>query len=327
MVSAHGKGAIDEHHPLHVGAFGIATRPDAMRFLEAHPPDACLFLGTSLNECSTGAWSPRLAGIPSKIHIDRDAARLGRGFPVEHAIAADIGDVLAVLAEAVPRTTAFAASTTKTSRAEGDDLHAVDGEVHPRSLLRALGRSLPRSCRVVSDIGNCMLWAIQELELTRDQAFFVPMSLGSMGSGIGAAVGLVASSPATPTLCLAGDCAMLMLGAELHTAVAAEHPLKVVVLNDGGHGTVDAGLGMLGLRGASVRFPKRVDFAAWARALGFEARVVHTQGDLARFDWASFWSSGTPTFLDVHIDPSVPPPLDLRIKGLGAPGLASAVDG
>ena len=28
MVSAHGKGTFDERHPLHVGAFGIATRPD-----------------------------------------------------------------------------------------------------------------------------------------------------------------------------------------------------------------------------------------------------------------------------------------------------------
>jgi acetolactate synthase I/II/III large subunit len=243
---------------------------------------------------------------------------------VEHAIAADVGEAFAVLAEAPARTTAFAGRRPPAAERDGEGAHAVDREVHPGALIRALGRSMPPRCRVVSDIGTCMLWAIRELTLADDQAFFVPMSLGSMGSGIGAAVGLQIRSPAVPTLCLAGDCAMLMLGGELHTASAAGgHPIKVVVLNDGGHGTVDAGLGLLGLRGASVRFPDRVDFASWARALHFDAHVVRTNGDLARFDWASFWSGATPSLVDVHVDPSVPPPLDLRIKGLCAPGLVS----
>lgn len=330
MVSAHGKGTFDEHHPLFAGGFGFGSGPEGMRFLEEHRPDACLFLCTSLSESTTAAWSPLLTRIPTKVQIDRDPARMGRGFPVEHAIAADVGDVFGVLVEAEPRLTVKGDSPspppliTKAVRPEIDGDHPLNAEVNPRSLLRAIQRALPPKCRVVSDIGTCMLWAIQELALTRDQAFYVPLGLGSMGSGIGAAVGLTIKSPAIPTLCLAGDGAMLMSGGELHTAsVTAGRPLKVVVLNDGGHGTVDAGLDMLGLRGADVRFPARVDFASWARALRFEGHVVRNHGELARFDWASFWASPAPSLVDVHVDPKVAPPLGPRIKGLGVPGLVS----
>lgn len=330
IVSAHGKGTFDERHPLYAGAFGFGAGPEGTRFLEDHRPDACLFLCTSLGESSTGAWSPLLTGIPWKAQIDRDPSRMGRGFPVEHAIAADVGEAFAVLVEEPSRTSSAGSSAyppfpaLKAARPESDGDHHADRDVHPRALLRSIQRSLPPRCRIVSDIGNCMLWSIQELTLSGDQSFFVPLGLGSMGSGIGAAVGLAVTSPSTPTLCLVGDCAMLMFGGELHTvSVTAGRPLKLVVLNDGGHGTVAAGLDMLGLQGADVRFPQRVDFAGFARALRFDAHVVKNHGDLAGFDWGSFWSAPTPSLVDVHVDPSVPPPLGLRIKGLGVPGLVA----
>lgn len=323
MVTAHGKGAFDELHPLYVGCFGIASGTRSMRFLEQYDPTACLFVGTSLNECSTAAWNPILERIPLKIQVDRDRARIGRAFSVEHPIVEDLDKIFIALANAKAQRGPFSWNT------HGEILRAppqfdMTREVHPQLLLQELNRSLPESCCVVTDIGNAMLWAIQELQVRPGQEFFVPMGLGSMGSGIGAAVGLQVGSPRLPVLCIAGDCSMLMSGAELHTASAVGLPVKVIVLNDGGHGTVAAGLDMLQLTGASVRFRQRVDFSLWARALHFDTHVLRTGAELAGFDWAGFWKASRPTLLDVHIDPTVPPPLDVRLKGLknrGTPGL------
>jgi len=193
----------------------------------------------------------------------------------------------------------------------------VPGAIHPATLVQALAEVLPDDALVFADIGNTMAWVIHHLPIGRRQELYVPMALGPMGSGLCAAIGAQAARRDRPVVVLIGDCAMMMHGTELLTALGARLPVKVLVLNDGGHGMVEHGLTLLGMRAAGLRFERRVDFIAFGQALGVRARRFDDPDAFRRFDWQREWETPEPWLLDVSIDPTAVPPILSRTRVLG----------
>ncbi len=323
LVTSHGKGILADDHPLLMGTFGFAAPESSMARLEAYRPDVLLFLGTDLGETSTAGWSPLLAKPRVKIHVDWDARRFDRVYRVEIPVRAEIACFLARLVEtrssskpSKPAWSAAAATTERPANLNAPPAGAA-GCLHPVALMGALADSLPDDALVFADIGNSMAWAIRHLPVRGRQELFVPMALGPMGSGLGAAIGAQASRPDRPVVVLTGDCAMMMHGTEMLTALEAGLPVKTFVLNDGGHGMVEHGLGLLGMPAEGLRFRRRVDFLAFARALGVRAVQFDNPAALAAFDWRAEWRTPEPLLVDLIVDAAVVPPILSRTRVLG----------
>jgi acetolactate synthase-1/2/3 large subunit len=334
LVTSHAKGALSEDHPLFLGTFGFAAPPASTGFLQAYAPDVLVFLGTDLGETSTAGWSPLLARPPIKIHVDHDERSFNRNYRVQIAVRAQIGTFLARLVarwqtrgpDADPRRAQrlWAVCSSRPPRIEAPASFATSGPMHPAALMEDLHTQLPDDALIFADIGNTMAWAIHHLAIRGRQEFYVPMGLGAMGSGLCAAIGAKAARPERPVVALVGDCAMMMHGTELLTASLAGVGVKVLVLNDGGHGMVEHGLQLLGMPADGLRFPRRVDFAAFGRALGVPAIHVRDLNQLRQLDWSRHLRSRQPLIVDLAIDPSAVPPILARTRVLGIGGGPSA---
>jgi acetolactate synthase I/II/III large subunit len=317
ITTTHGRGAVAEDDPCFFGTFGFASDGAGREFLQSYEPDAIAFLGTGLGEMSTAGWSKLLAEPAFKLHVDIDRTKFNRGYQVEGTIENDVSVVLHDLEQRAPLNERFPVRP-RTSMVVPGSRAATNGEgVHPRELFRELSELLPERSVVFADIGNSIAWAFRELGLGSQRQLFVPLGLSSMGSGLGAALGAATYWQDRPMVCVAGDCATLMQGSELKTAVENAVPLKVIVLNDGGHGMVHHGSRLIGLKNTHVLFQKRVDFEAYGRALGLHAENVRTAEQWREFDLRAFLDAPGPALLDVWIDRAVVPPIGDRAQVLG----------
>ena len=97
-----GKGCLHEDHPLLLGQTGLLghCRSPTTR---AATRISILAVGTRLAEANSSSWDSRFTfAIPPTrlIHIDADAAEIGRNYPTELGVVADAKAALGVLAEA-----------------------------------------------------------------------------------------------------------------------------------------------------------------------------------------------------------------------------------
>jgi acetolactate synthase-1/2/3 large subunit len=100
-----GKGCMHEDHPLLLGMTGFWGTPIANEMCRT--ADLILAVGTRLAEASSSSWDPRFTfAIPPGrlMHIDIDAAEIGRNFPTEFGVVADAKLALGSLAAAARAT-------------------------------------------------------------------------------------------------------------------------------------------------------------------------------------------------------------------------------
>jgi acetolactate synthase-1/2/3 large subunit len=139
------------------------------------------------------------------------------------------------------------------------------------------------------------------LEVREGGRFHTSLGFGSMGSGLCMAIGYQMGAPSRRVFALCGDGCFLMYGAELVTAVHHRVPVTIVVINDSRLNMCDHG--MRDLYGSSTDMTTPlVDFAAAARAVGAEGRVVRTREELVA---ALTTPVDGPTVIDVRVDPEV----------------------
>jgi acetolactate synthase-1/2/3 large subunit len=322
ITPTHGRGALDEQNPLFCGTFGFASDGAGRAYLEQAEPDAILFLGTGLGEMATGGWSALLARPAFKLHVDLDRSKFDRAYSVQGGLERDLRLVLSELASLPQRTCNGAQQATRTSLVvprAGADTGPVDAHlpVHPRRLFQRVSRHAPEECTFFADIGNTLAWAFNMMPLGPQQQLFAPLGLASMGSALGAALGAATLPSDRAVICVMGDGAALMQGNELKTAAEHGIPVVVVVLNDAGHGMVDHGSRLIGLENTQVRFRERVDFCAWARALGLKAHSVRSSAAWEELDLDAILAARQPTVIDVWIDARVVPPIGDRARVLG----------
>jgi thiamine pyrophosphate-dependent acetolactate synthase large subunit-like protein len=169
-----------------------------------------------------------------------------------------------------------------------------------------------------ADLGNSFAWAFRHARLRAEQELFVPAGLASMGSGLGAALGAATLWQNRVVACVTGDCAALMCGNELKTAVEYDIPLKIFVMNDRGHGMVDHGSRLVGLHATRVRFRHRVDFQAYAESLGVRAQCISSTGEWGGLALTRLLEAPGPALIDTWIDEAVVPPIADRAKVVDA---------
>ena len=315
MTTPQAKGIVSELHPASLRTGGMSASFWA-RHYTARGPDIALVLGTDLDDVSTGG-TPVVGPRGVVVHVDVDPRVFARNFPtelgIEHALGAFCRALAAGASEhrAFPVVTANLLADTKQRSPFDAPLFASDNarRIMPHRAIADLERAAAPSDRFVSDIGEHMLFALHYLTAERADRFTIHLGLGSMGSGIGSAVGLALGDPSRRVICICGDGGMQMSSAEILVAQAHRLPVVYAIFNDARYNMVFHGYRLI-CGGEAPWSTEYVDFVKWASAFGVPGRIIESPGEITGALLDELTESG-PAILDIRQD------RDVRIHGDG----------
>ena len=322
MTTPKAKGVFPEGHPLSLGVFGLGGHPSTTAWLEAGL-DVLLSIGTSLGDISTNGWSKLLTPREAHIHVDIDARQIGRTYATTLGIAAPAELFLDRMLELLPPPLERRSYGVRYYSDAEASVTAVEGRIAPQRALWELQQVLPPDSIYTCDSGEHFLFAVHYLRTELPDGFMVMSGLGSMGSGIGAALGVKLAHPHRPVAAICGDGGFAMAASEVSTAVAEKLPIIFVVMNDERLGMVE--LGHQALYGRSPSYSTSpMSIVALASALGAQTLAIKRPGQILGMESFLRHPRG-PMVLDVRVDQSVRMPKNGRFEALGNAGRSKPV--
>lgn len=317
-----GKGSIPEDHPLALGMLGMHGTVEANKLvLEA---DVLLVVGSRFSDRTTGKLE-QFCPDAKIIHIDIDAAEIGKNAKVDIPIVADAKITLEKIYDHVAKMRAKCAKSlwmdrlkeirsqfpTKSEKTRGDFLK-------PQEILAELRKQLPEKGIVTTEVGQNQMWAALHFKVFKPRTFISSGGLGTMGFGFPAAIGAKVARPDCPVVDIAGDGSFIMTEQDLATTVCEHIPVIVLILNNQVLGMVAQWQRLFYNRRYSLsRLGGIPDFVKLAEAYGAQGFRTKTRADLASTLKKALKSDVT-TVIDVPISPEedvfpmVPPAMGLK---------------
>jgi acetolactate synthase-1/2/3 large subunit len=288
-------------------------------------PDAVLLLGTrfGLNTVhGSGALLPREARIAQ---VDPDPREIGRLQPVALGIVADVGSTLDELASKVPeRPWPDRASWRARVRALVAERRAAVARraercaaLHPLHASEIVARHVNQDVVVVADGALTYLWLSEVISGARPHAFLCHGYLGSMGVGMGVALGAqtAAYREGRRTVLVTGDGAVGYSLAEFDTMVRQKLPVIVIVMNNRSWGaTLHFQQLAVGPDRVTGTLLENGAYHEVARALGVESYEVDDAVGLEAA-LTSALGKPVPACINVHVDRDPIPPEELILIG------------
>jgi len=310
-----GKGAFDEKHDLSVGMLGM--HGTAYANFAVTECDLLIAVGARFDDRVTG----RLDGFAPRaqvIHVDIDAAEVGKTRLPDVPVVGDVGEALAAMLAASAgeaadgRTRAWLERIAQWKHQYPLVVPDPEGEIAPQEVVVAL-RELAPDAYVTTDVGQHQMWAAQFLH-NGPRHWISSAGLGTMGFGMPAAMGVQTAFPDDQVICVAGDASILMNIQELGTLAQYQLPVKVVVLNNGWQGMVRQWQESFYEErySASEMTGGMPDFRALAEAFGVRGVQISERAQL-RQQLAAALAHPGPVFIDVKVRrnencyPMVPP--------------------
>jgi acetolactate synthase-1/2/3 large subunit len=310
-----GKGAFDERHPLSLGMLGM--HGTAYANFAVTECDLLIAAGARFDDRVTGRLDT-FATRAQVIHIDIDAAEVGKNRVPDVPIIADVNAALTALLALSDQESAKGLTTAWLSRIAEWKTHyplvvpKAEGDIAPQEVVIAL-RDLAPGAYITTDVGQHQMWAAQFLP-TGPRQWISSAGLGTMGFGMPAAMGVQVAHPDAQVVCVAGDASILMNIQELGTLTQYGLPVKVVVLNNGWQGMVRQWQETFYSErySASEMTSGMPDFKALAESFGVRGFKITQRADLFP-QLAEALAHPGPVFVDVVVRrnencyPMVPP--------------------
>ncbi|MHA2408340.1 MAG: biosynthetic-type acetolactate synthase large subunit, partial [Candidatus Ranarchaeia archaeon] len=267
-----GKGSFPENHPLSVGSIGMHGNPAANKILcEA---DVLLAVGTRFSDRATGTIDTFCSNA-KKIHIDIDAAEIGKNIEVNIPIVGDAKKALREINHKLIKhlknrnESAWANRVKETKKQLNKPPNKSDSNIKPKAILNELRKILPNDTIVATEVGQNQMWAALYFNSLKPRTFISSGGLGTMGFGFPASIGAKVACPNRPVVDIAGDGSFRMTEQELATSVTEDIPVIVIVLNNSVLGMV-AQWQRLFFKGryTEVKLGSSPDFVKLAEAYG-----------------------------------------------------------
>jgi acetolactate synthase-1/2/3 large subunit len=312
VMTLMGLGVLPTDHPLSLGMLGMHGAPYTNRALDEC--DLLIAVGARFDDRATGklaAFCPRAAVI----HVDIDAAELGKLRKPELAIRADARSVLERwLAKLQPRhRERWCARIAELKRRHPLHQPGLDSTRSPCGLINAAAAALDDDVIVTTDVGQHQMWVAQAFPLRRARQWLTSGGLGTMGFGLPAAIGAALAAPDRTVVCFSGDGSILMNLQELATAAEEGVNVKIVLMNNRSLGLVYQQQTMFYERRLfASAYRKTPDFITLTRGFGIDAVDLDRAQDPERALGAALRQPG-PCLIHATIDaaeqvlPMVPP--------------------
>ncbi len=273
-------------------------------------------------------FSDRVIGSPDKfakgaeiIHIDIDSTEVDKNTYESIPLLGNMTDILTKLLD----------KSEKKDRSKWLDeimskrlTRNIEGDFVPENILKEINEHYKEDTIVATDVGQHQMWTGQFWKFNKSNEFITSGGLGTMGFGMGAAIGAQVGNPHKNTVLITGDGSFRMNCEELVTVAKYKLPVKIVMLNNNTLGMVRQWQRMF----SNARYSETdnyddVNYQTLSAAYGIKAYKACSMDELKKI-LSETDGLNEPIFLECKIDhdcsvyPIVPPgrPIDeLLITG------------
>lgn len=286
-----GLSAISTDHPRYLGMQGMHGHYASS--MAMHHADVIIALGTRFNDRVTGDRS-KFATKAKIVHIDIDGAELSKTVNVEHGLRGDIKKTLEKLIPLLNK--ADHKEWHKTIAAfkeeEKETLDNREG-MTPRRAILTLNKYLTENTPIATDVGQHQMWTAQNAVFRKPRRFISSGGLGTMGFGMGAAIGASMATKERAVL-VTGDGSFGMCLNEMATAVKENVPLVILLLNNGVLGMVRQWQNLFfDKHFSNTVLDRKTDFVKLADAFGAKSERVTNPEELDKALQRAFSCDGT----------------------------------
>lgn len=224
-----GKGAFSGEDPLYTGMLGMhGTKTSNLGVSQC---DLLIVLGARFSDRVTGN-AKTFAKNAKILQIDVDAAEINKNIIVDVSVVGDVKEVLSRLLEEIP------AKDNPEWKAKIQDMKAKyplrydHTQLTGPYIIQKLYEMTGGDAIITTDVGQHQMWAAQYYKYKEPRTLLTSGGLGTMGYGLGAAIGAKMGRPEKTVVNIAGDGCFRMNMNEIATAVRTGKQVIQIILNN-----------------------------------------------------------------------------------------------
>ena len=275
------QGGFDQASRRYMGMLGMhGTNTAALAIKNC---DLFVAVGTRFSDrvlCNAGLFA-RHCPI---IQIEIDTAEFNKNIEVQLKVKGDAKEILQKLNEMLPQQEHTEWMDQVAAWKQEFPLIQKERTPHavtPQQVMETLDRLTDDDAIIATEVGQNQMWAAQFYTFRKPRTFLSSGGLGTMGFGLGAALGAKVGNPDRQVINVAGDGSFHMNLNELATAAAYHIPFLELVLNNEVLGMVRQWQKLFyGHRFSQTDVDTATDFPALARAFGLKAYSIETDGQV-----------------------------------------------
>lgn len=277
--------------------------------------DLILTIGARFSDRATGNVS-KYATKAKIIHIDIDRAEVDKNVSVDLGVGGDLKQALNEILKLVkPKENIEWQNRIKELKEfskKSIDQNMPKDELNPYTLIKEVSKHTSDDTKIVTDVGQHQMWVAQYYEFKKPRTFITSGGLGTMGFGLGAAIGS-AMYTNEQTVLFTGDGSFGMNLNELATAATQNLPIVIILMNNGVLGMVRQWQNLFFDKHYSQTvLERKTDFVKLAEAFGIKGYRISDVSQMKDVIDQVFKEKG-PVLVDCYIDkdefvlPMLPP--------------------
>ncbi|VHY68701.1 acetolactate synthase large subunit [Clostridioides difficile] len=294
-----GLGNIDRKNELSLGMVGMHGSRESN--LALSNSDLVIAIGARFSD-RVISKSSEFAKNAKIIHIDIDPSEISKNIESNVSLVGDVKLVLSLLIERVEskNNSNWKEEIKRFRKSEGVQTY----EFHPQNILKKINEkyeTLKKPTVVVTDVGQHQMWSAKYWNFKGNKSFITSAGLGTMGFGLGAAIGTKVGNVDKNVVLVTGDGSFRMNCNELATVANYNVPMLILLLNNRTLGMVRQWQKLFSnQRYSQTDINENVDYVKLVNAYNIDGYKVSSMEELGKaLDMIDF---NKPVFLQCDID-------------------------
>ena len=275
--SVMGLGAFPASHPLFAGLVGMQGNAAVAKTL----PECDLLVVLGARFSDRVAQDRKAFMKQAKIlHIDIDDAEIDKNIRSDAHLKGDVKTALEAILPLLAPTSESGWAKKVTELKAAHPFRPAGKKLDPRKIIESVRRNSMPDTKIATDVGQHQMWVAQSYGFELPRTLLTSGGLGTMGFGLGAAIGAAFASGRAPVL-FTGDGSFHMNMNELATSVKYGAGVKIFLFNNNVLGMVRQWQTLFyGKRYSSTVLDLPTDYDALAKAFGARSMTIKNNDEI-----------------------------------------------